>query len=311
MAPDCFELYLDNLEDCNEQFNHDDPSNPNHDVYVNEPAWEQCREAAQSSRDTCESHSDLGNVLNGFWSEFIDCLQLCIDTFGPDSDNPHANPENLQACVEEALDQYRDRLASIPDHASACQSNLTPLRPYGEMYVGTMDALRLAAIDAGQADGRYKTKVNHTVGITAGIGISAGNEYNASQIPCVKSAIALEIFQTKSGTEILPVDADLDPSDGIQFDLLFFGSKLKDATGVAVLAIYFNEHGYPLFGEMGEFVIEDSPITGDWNRDEVLNSQDIIDFLASFNAQTNRADLNNDEQVNSQDAQEYIQSTDD
>lgn len=307
----CFAQYIQNLNDCNEQFNHNDPSNPNDDVYVNGPAWEQCRAAANDSRDACEEHSDHANLLRGLWTELINSLKACIDTFGPDSDNPHANPENLQECVQEALDQYRDRIADIPDSPNACQSDLIPRGAYGDMYVGTMDALRLAAISAGQADGRYKTKVNRTVGITAGIGISAGNEYNVSQIACAKSAIALEIYQTKNGTEIIAVDADLDPSDGIHFDMLFFGSKLKDATDVAVLAVYFDEHGYPLFGEMGEFVIEDSPISGDWNRDEVLNTQDVIDFLDSYDAQTKRADLNNDDQVNTEDAQQFSETVND
>lgn len=308
--PSCFKQYMDNLRDCNDQFNDDDPGDPNDDQYVNSAAWEQCRNAANDFCDACEQNSDSTNLLNGFWNELITSLKACVDTFGEHVNDPAANPENLQECVEEALDQYRDRLESIPSDHSACDSDLIPTgnqgNLYGSVYVGTMDALRAAAIGAGNNDGKYPTKVNKTVGISAGVSVTPGNPYNVSQIPCVKTAIAFQIYQTKSGTEILPIDADLDTSDGVSFDIMFFGDKLVDATDVAVLAIYFDENDFPLFGEMGKFTIINSPIAGDWNRDEVLTPQDITDFLNSYNAQTNRADLNEDNQVDQQDAVQYL-----
>jgi len=127
-------------------------------------------------------------------------------------------------------------------------------------------------------------------------------------MPCIKNALLVSIYQTKAGPVVNVEDADLDTSDGVQFDIHVIAENVVDAVDITLIGIYFDENFMPQFAELGTLEIQDSPITGDWNRDEVLNTQDVIDFLASYDAQTKRADINNDTQVTPEDAVDFINS---
>lgn len=295
----CFDQYLSDLETCNDFFN--DQNNPN---YHNAQAWGACRDGARNARSTCEDFG-IDPLADDIWNEFLDNLKNCIDTFGENSDNPAANPENLQDCIEVALDTLRQQLENLLGD-DACDDELIPQNIHNSVYVGKMTALELAAIETGATDGKYPVKVNTSMTVSAGINMTPGGQYDAGQIPCVKSAVAIAIYQTKSGTAVVPMDADMNTSDGTTFDILFFSDQLIDASEVTVLSVFFDDESRPMFAEKGIFTIQESPITGDWNRDEVLNTQDVTDFLDSYNAQTKRADINGDDQVTPEDVIEYI-----
>ncbi len=296
----CFDLYISDLQGCNDSFN--DSSHPN---YLNNQAWNACRSGAIDARNACQN-SENDPRIDDFWNEFISNLQSCIDTFGENSDDPAANPENLQDCIEQALANLRQQLDNLTED-EPCDSDLIPQNSYhGSVYVGPMNTLELAASQLGSTDGKYPVKVNTSMNISSGINITPGGQYDASQIPCIKSAIAIAIYQTKFGTSVIPMDADFDTSDGTNFDIMFFGNDLIDASDVSILTIFFDQNDLPSFGELGHFTIEGSSIPGDWNRDEVLNTQDAIDFLDSYEAQTKRTDLNNDNQINTEDVEEFV-----
>ncbi len=303
----CFREYLCKLQECNDRFNNPEPPS---DDYQDAMAWWMCREGARSFRSSCEDDptGEHAAVREMFWNEFLANLRACIDLFGEGSDDPAANEDNLYDCIEEALAHYRQELENyFNDLEDACGENEVPASWGGGMFVGQMDALQLAAVELGNLDGKYPVVVNSSVGVTAGINVSAGSPYDVGQMPCIKSAISIAIYQTKTGVAVEPIDADIDTSDGTTFDILFFADKLVDAKEVMLLNVFFDENDTPRMGEVGIFTIQDSPISGDWNRDEVLNTQDVIDFLDSYNAQTKRADITDDGIVDPADAVEFTE----
>lgn len=174
------------------------------------------------------------------------------------------------------------------------------------MFLGPMESLRSAAIQAGNIEGKFPAPANSTVSVTAGVG-SGAVVYDASTVACVKSAIAIAIYRTKTGTVVMPIDADLDTSDGTTFDIMFMGGELVDTSEVKLLTVFFDENDMPVFGEMGLFEIEDSPLTGDWNRDGVVDTDDLVDFMETHSASMPRADLNGDETLTTDDTWVFLQ----
>ncbi len=170
-----------------------------------------------------------------------------------------------------------------------------------------MYALQSAAAQLGSADGKYPVAVNTTLTFSAGINASPGSPYDVRQIPCVKSAVAIAVYTTKAGAEVLVFDADTDITDGASFDIHLIGTDLVDADSITLMSVFYDERAVPLFAEIGILEIQDSPISGDWNRDEVLNTQDVIDFLDSYSAQTKRADITDDGVVDPADMVEFTE----
>lgn len=298
----CFQQYQCRLDRCNDIFNNDHPDN---DDYLNSEAWAQCREGASLHRAACRNGVGKPH-LEVYWQEFINHLKSCIDEFVAGGQSP--NPVNLTDCVEEALQHYREQLDDVtPPAQDACEGQAVPRDAYGNMFLGKMETLRSAAIVQGNADGKFPVAVNSTASVSAGDGIRQGVAYDASQMACVKSAMAIAIYRTKTGTVVLPMDADLDTSDGTHFDIMFFGSSLVDTDEVMLVTVFFDENDKPVFGEYGWFEIEQSPLTGDWNRDGVVNADDLIDFLESHSAGMPRADLNGDEALTSDDTWIFLQ----
>lgn len=261
----CMAQYRCLLNKCNDQFNNDDPA---HDDYKDEYAWQNCREGARAHRAACLSGTNW-QVLEVFWAAFIQDLKDCIKDFGEDGDNP--NPENLFDCFEESLQNYRDQLennAPDPD-PDACAGQAVPRGLYGSMFIGRMETLRSAAVQQGNPDGWFSVTANSTVSVSAGEGVHGGVAYDAAQIACVKSAMAIAVYRTKDGTAVVPMDADLNTADGTTFDVMFFGSALVGTDEVMLLTIFFDEQDKPVFGEYGWFRVEQSPFSGEIGRAHV------------------------------------------
>lgn len=297
----CFTQYQCLLNECNDNFNDDHPDN---DDYYDQNAWEQCRGGASAHRAACTNGVDQP-VLDIFWAQFINNLESCIDEFGEDGDNP--NEVNLEECLEEALEDYKQLIDNwLGDNPNSCGGQAVPQDAGGLMFLGPMESLRSAAIQAGNPEGKFPTPANSTVSVMAGVG-SGAVAYDASAIACVKSAIAITIYRTKNGTVVMPVDADLDTSDGTTFNIMLMGGELVDTSAVKLLTVFFDEDDKPVFGEMGLFEIEDSPLTGDWNRDGVVDTDDLVDFLQTHTAAMPRADLNGDETLTTDDTWIFMQ----
>ncbi|MHA7814551.1 MAG: GC-type dockerin domain-anchored protein [Phycisphaerales bacterium] len=282
LAKECNQEFDHAIRDCNDTFHN--PDAPNHQ---DQHALDTCGDGARAQLQACLAGNDT--TLDA-WDQFVDSLESCYTLV------PQGGPL-FEDCLEGKLDLYRHRLGLTPD--DDCNAS-----PIGNARVALTDSLHSAAIDQGNPDGKYKVRVETSLGFQAGV--SATNSYNIGIEPCIKSARLLAIYDTKAGPVATLVDADTDTTNGTHFDFPIFSNKVIDATRITLVSVFYNQNAEPVFIEYAPLTIEESPIQGDWNRDEVLNSQDIIDFLASFDAQSNRADINEDGQVDQEDAQQYI-----
>ncbi len=281
----CLETNRSRLERCSASFN--DPESPD---YYNQIAFEICNNGATAELEAC-LNGNSGAVSD--FNLFVTDIRACFTAWPNGGDS-------FKSCLEAALMAYRARLG------------LPPIDPCGLTSVGTarvaqIDAIYDAAIALGAADGKYPVEVESVLSFQAGV--SATNSYNLAGRPCIKQAELIAIYETKAGPHLVALDADLDTSDGTHFDFPVFANEVIDASSIFLVAVYYDVDSQPVFLEYAHLSIAESPVQGDWNRDEVLNSQDIIDFLASYDAQTKRADINSDTQVNPQDAVEFINST--
>ncbi len=248
----------------------------------------------------------FADILNDLWDQFIDNIELCLTQYGPDADEP--NPESLAICLQGMFESYRRSVEDVlPPTDDPCADAVVPASAYGGFWVGPMDSLRLSAIQSGSLDGKYPASVNTSLDFSAGVNISPGSSYDIRQVPCIKRSLLLASYATKNGSVLEAIDADLDTSDGTNFTVHLSASDLVDAKNVTLISIYFDQNGTPRLAEVGYIEIQDSPISGDWNRDEVLNTQDVVDFLDSYNAQTKRADITDDGIVDPADAVEFTE----
>lgn len=287
LAKQCGQDFDHAISNCNDSFH-----NPDSPTAEDEHALDVCGDGARAQLEACLNGNDT--TLDA-WEQFVDSLESCYALV------PQGG-SLFEDCLAGKLDLYRFRLGLTPD--DDCNSS-----PTGNFHVAQTDSLYNAALDQGNADGKYKVRVNSSLGFQAGV--SATNSYNVGIEPCIKSARLLAVYNTKAGPVARLVDADTDTTNGTHFDFPIFSNKVIDATEITLITLFYNPNSEPVFIEYAPLSIEDSPIQGDWNRDDVLNSQDIIDFLASYDAQTKRADLNNDDQVNTEDAQEFTETVND
>ena len=290
---DCFDGYLAELNVCNWQF---DNENNDFDSYNDAQAYQACRNAASINHQNCiDGHPN--SLFNQAFQDFRDNLDTCLNLF-PGEDNKEARED----CISGALLEYQNAVQDIIDDQSntGCDPILVDLA-----LVNPISALDSAAIAAGNTNGKYNTQVNTTLSFNIGVNANTGQSYDASQIPCIKNALAIAIYYTKTGYEVTAFDADTDTSDGTSFNLHLIANDLIHADEVEIINIFYDQNAVPVLAEAGTITLDDSPLSGDWNRDNILDTQDVIDFLDSYNAQTNRADLNSDQAVNVIDATEF------
>lgn len=293
---DCLQRYFCTLSQCNATF---DPGTPINQEILD--AREACKNGADARLSACDTGAPVPGLTTE-WFVFLDDLARCREQYGADGEDP--NPTDLENCYAAVTNSFRARIANLgnPNTCSMTDTNT----PFDSMPFYSIQALEDAAFQAGQTDGRYPVVANSTVGFTSGVGTLTGSQYDVRQIPCIKRAAVIAIYQAKQGVHVEVEDADMNTSDGTHFEVQIVGTKMIDAVHVDLVCVFFDENSTPVIGEIGLLKIKPSPVPGDWNRDEVLNSQDIVDFLDSYDAQTKRADLNGDNQVTPEDVDVYV-----
>lgn len=298
------------IEQCNDLYDAENPNSGNpYNTYDNQVAYDACLAAAGNERSACDDLSGGGgdpDILYALWVEFRNEMIACFDDFGPDGRNP--NNTLLETCIASTLDGYRHALGQLLNPPTdGCAGGAFPFPTGGLAYAGPMAAIQAAAIEAGQTNGKYQTPVNTSLSFSAGFNMNPDSAYDVKNMPCVKQALLMIVYNTADGVVVENMDADTDTSDGTNFDVHLFANKLKDTQDVYLVTIFFDDFDVPQFAELGVLELQDSPIQGDWNRDEVLNTQDVIDYLSSYSAQTKRADITQDGLVDSDDATAFTQ----
>lgn len=297
---DCLERYFCSVDQCNATFDPGDlpPSDATYQDILDARAA--CKDGADIRLSACDTGTPTTPLVTE-WFTFLDDLARCRAQYGADGEDP--DPQGLADCYQAVTNAFRARVNDIPDPA-ACTIDGEDGALYS-MPFHSAQSLTEAALLSGRTDGRYPVSANTTLSFTAGFRTTAGSQYDVRQFPCIKRAAAIAIYQTKTGVKVEVVDVDMNTFDGTSFDIQLIASNLIDTEHVDLVCVYFDGNSIPVLGEIGLLDIMPSPIQGDWNRDEVLTPQDITDFLDSYTAQTNRADLNNDGQVDEQDAAEF------
>ncbi len=293
------ERYACTIDQCNARFDPGEGEDFDYDIFF---ALDACKRAAQARAVACETVG--AGPLTSKWLEFLNDLQFCLDRFGEGGLTPDEG--ELLDCYDTAILLFEERVSNLPT-TNLCDDEAIPRGNFDFSALMPMQALESAAVAAGNPDGKYPVVANSTLRFTAGVNATVGSSYDIRQIPCIKNALLVSIYQTKTGVVVEVEDADLDMSDGVQFDFHVVATKIVDAVDITLISVYFDENFMPQFAEIGTLEIQDSPISGDWNRDEVLNTQDVIDFLDSYDAQTKRADITNDGIVDPADAVEFTE----
>lgn len=283
---DCRDTYREDASECNFTFN-----NPGSPTYQNQLAFETCLQGADAALTACLD----GRPDNPHREEFIQDLEQCVRDW-PDGG------AGFESCLRAMLRVYRARLGLPPDDPCG-------LTPVGTGRVAPIESLRSAALALGHQDGVYPVRVQTTLSFQAGV--SATNSYNLAGRPCIRQAELIAIYETKDGMHSVLLDADTDTADGVFFNLPVFANRVVDTNRMLVLALYFDADNNPVFMEYARLSIDDSPIQGDWNRDGVVNAQDMIDYLSAFSSEMPRADMNQDGVHDVADLIEFLSGIDD
>lgn len=272
----CGDTFTDQVENCSDTFN-----NPDSPSWQDQQAFETCNDGAAAALAACLAGN--GNDLLDYL-DFLDAIKDCM-TDWPDGG------DSYETCLTGALMIYRFELGLPP--IEPCAPDVSP-----------MAALRDAAIALGAADGKHPVQVGTTLTFTVGVG--DGGSYNTAGIACIKQAQLIALYRTKDGTVAKTLDADTDTTNGTSFSVPVFANRVVHASEIALVALYFNDGGDPVFAEYGFLKIEDSPISGDFNRDGADNTPDVLDYMESYGDQTSRSDVTDDGQTNTDDMQHFL-----
>ena len=243
----------------------------------------------------CNSTVDR-EELSDIWHDLYIRLQECNQLYG--------NPISLKICTDFAMEEFRRRLDALNDpdpDDQGCRDGVVDVES-GQAVYTFRDVIE--SEETNRAQPVYITRsVGETITLaSAGVGVT----YNVSQMPCVHSVHLLATYQTKDGVVTTWVDHDMDPSDGAPLEMYLHPSTLVHADTVYLSAMFMDADGMPVMIETGLVLIADSPLTGDYNRDESADANDLLDYIDGYAETLRRADLNANGQVESSDLNEFV-----
>lgn len=242
-ASDCHDNFVGAIVKCEQRFGPGtlpDFSNSN----ANPASNQACADGAEKQLSTClngANHDDL----NAAWTEFMQNLRDCL---------AQQNPIQKQACIDGALILYSHRVSqATPNHNNGCGAQQLPSAG------SPIESLKSATTP----NGFITLATNTAMTVSAGISVNPNGSYDVGATPCLKNAIAIAVYATKTGTVSKVVSADADLSDGASFSYYALSSDLIDASNVTLIITYFDQDSVPVFVEYADLEIENSPISRD------------------------------------------------
>ena len=252
----------------------------------------QYTDTARVEFEACLDGADRNDLLDA-WLNYLGNIRECID-------RDYDSPSSTEACIDGALILYRHQFEeALGGDDDACDFRLPGW------------SSRIAALADAQDPGEdIDISAGAGVSFSAGAGVaSSGNEqvnYDVREVDCVKSAMLFEAYPTRQGARVRAVDADTNMSDGVRLRYHASATRLVDAQAVRLFVLYRDDAGVPLFLEHARLGIRETGVAGDWDRDGVRDASDMLEFLGSYSAGVDRADLDGDGGVGEPDAVEYL-----
>tara|TARA_A100001391_G_C5056734_1_gene274936 strand:- start:384 stop:1256 length:873 start_codon:yes stop_codon:yes gene_type:complete len=250
---DCLTRYFCTSDQCNAIF---DPGTPPNPEIVS--ALDACKDGAQARLLACDNDANALELVN-LWFEYLDDIKRCREQYGEGGDNP--SEPDLAECYEAVLALFQQRVNNLLGDNS-CNPETIPVSGNDIVSIMPMQSIEQASFALG-LDGKYPVKANSTLAISAGMSSTPNQVYDIKQIHCIKRAALIAVYQTKNGTTAELIDADMDTSDGVDFEYHLIGTQLVNAVNIELIAVYFDDNNSPQMAEMGILKVEDSPITGD------------------------------------------------
>lgn len=283
-SSDCWGCLTQSIESCEELFPGD----------ANAFLRQTCINGAQDSWSACLAAANQQAITNA-WNELFTKLQECEQRF--------SDPIAIQACAEVAYENFQNTLNDILNPgAEPCQLEAINLNTGRHTY--TLEDIRTST-ELGRVSSGYVTRsVGQTVSLpNAGVGV----DHDASELDCVATATLFATYRTKTTTVTEIVDFDADPADGSPLKAYLDPSRLIHADQVVLVAAFMDAQGYPIFFESGVVLLNDSAVSGDYNRDNLTNAADLLDYLDAYGNSVRRADLNVNGSVETEDLGIFVE----
>ena len=281
----CQDDFDQGIADCDNNFG---PDGFRPDEYADQ----ECKQGARDGFQACLDGADRDDLLDA-WLGFLAGIRDCIN-------RDYDNPTSTEACIDGALILYKHQVEeALGGDDDACDFRLPGW------------SSRIAALADAQDPGEdIDISAGASMSFNAGAGVaSSGNEqvnYDVREVDCVKSAMLFEAYPTRQGARVRAVDADTNMSDGVRLRYHASATRLVDAQAVRLFVLYRDDAGVPLFLEHARLGIRETGVGGDWDRDGVRDASDMLEFLGSYSAGVDRADLDGDGSVGEPDAVEYL-----
>jgi hypothetical protein len=229
------------------------------------------------------------------WDSFHTLLASCYQNFRSD-------PAALQSCIHALLRGLRIQLCML-DGGTAIECNPPG---GGGSGCGTYDTASALSVDGGPADPADPAFPQlQSVAAFASSVVSTGTGQPIHPT-CAGGSLMLLVYEGPTGVEVVAVDADATPGDGLTMEVDLSRFDLNNSAVVGVIELHIGVDGLPTKGAAVAVKIKDGAGKADWNRDGVLSPLDVIEYLDSYDAGASRADLDESEAVDGADLAEYL-----
>lgn len=280
---DCWDCFVLEIDSCDALFDDED------DLPLNTA----CANAAGDAWIACMAEGDREDI-NEAWNTLFERLQQCEQRF--------ETPVAIQMCADVAWEAFKNRLEEIIDAVDQdCREQM--VNPESNRASYTL----IDILDSQEVGRTYENQITASVGQTVSLpNAGTGVGHDVSTVGCVRSAHLLATYRTKHGTVTEFIDHDTNVANGTPLSAYLDPVKLVHANKIILTAVFMDEHGAPVFLETGVVRIQNSPLSGDYNRDMSTDTVDLLDYIDAYGNAIPRADINEDEAIDTTDLGQFV-----